>query len=189
MKKITIDLWAPVNVHGFKNPKSYPSFLCYCSDECRNSNYNISAKEIDFSRYPRKPLFAIAFFYHLKILAADLYFSRQMGFHYISITGTKYLQPYLITPQGSLKFLKNLILHPFGNISTSHVSTVLQPWFNRGCKYRRPILSRDYGCVTNINGVWIDWWHLLTPSLQSFTITMNYSAFANLPTSQIIRTH
>jgi hypothetical protein len=57
------------------------------------------------------PFFAIDFsFYRLKILVAVLCFSRQMGFHYISITGTKHLQQYLITLQASLKFPKNLIL-------------------------------------------------------------------------------
>jgi hypothetical protein len=37
------------------------------------------------------------------------------------------------------------------------------------------ILSRDYSSVTNNNGFWTGWSDLLTPYLQSLTITMHYS--------------
>jgi hypothetical protein len=37
-----------------------------------------------------------------------------------------------------------------------------------------------YGCVTNNNGFWIEWLDLLTMSLQSLLITINYSTIANL---------
>jgi hypothetical protein len=50
------------------------------------------------------------------------------------------------------------------------------------------ILSRVQGSLTNNNGFWIGWLNLLTLLLQSLLITINYSAIAKLPTSQITRT-
>jgi hypothetical protein len=50
------------------------------------------------------------------------------------------------------------------------------------------ILSLVRGPVTNNNGFWIGWLDLLTRLLQSLLIIINYSAIANVPTSQIIRT-
>jgi hypothetical protein len=48
------------------------------------------------------------------------------------------------------------------------------------------ILSRIYDSVTNINGFWIGLLEYVV--LRSLLITLNYSAIANLPTSQITRT-
>jgi hypothetical protein len=50
------------------------------------------------------------------------------------------------------------------------------------------ILWRVRGSVTNNNGFWIGWLDLFILLLQSLGITINYSAIANLPTSQITRT-
>jgi hypothetical protein len=51
------------------------------------------------------------------------------------------------------------------------------------------ILLHVRGSVIINNGFWIGWLDLLTLLLQSFLITINYSAIANISTSQITRTH
>jgi hypothetical protein len=48
------------------------------------------------------------------------------------------------------------------------------------------LLSRVYFSVTNNNGFWIGWLDLLTTSCKSLVIKINYSAIANLPTSQSV---
>jgi hypothetical protein len=71
-------------------------------------------------------------------------------------------------------------------LSISHICYV-------SCPFRLPslitiILSCVQGSAINNNGLSIGWLDLLTGSFQSLLITINYSAMANLPTSQIIRT-